>query len=195
MNTKLTAALWSLPLLSGCMMAGIAGLGHPMTGGTHVEDASTASSDRLIVKELVADGIRVTAEFPSFAPTDSLTYTVTLQDLGGRAITSEASLFLTVSPTKVAHDATRVAPALRGGGTFIFKPSIPRDGSYRLTVIVERVGENAMEPPLTLEQEVQLSAGSEPAADAGHARARASLTPLVLLGGGMMVLMMIFAVR
>lgn len=200
MKTKVFAVLCPLSLLSGCMMAGMGGMGGPMPTGTHGEDATTTVSDRLIVKEVVMDGFRMTADFPSFAPSESLSYTVTLRDLGGRAITSEVVLFLTVSSATgssatASPNATQIAPALRGGGAFIFKPAIPRDGPYRLRIVVERVGDTAMEPPLTLEQVVQLAAHGEHPADASQAAPRASWTPLVLLGAGVMAIMMIFAVR
>lgn len=222
MKTKLFTVLWPALLLNGCMVAGMGGMGgmgHMMPGGTHGEDPPTAVSGQHIVKEVVAHGIRVTADFPPFAPSDSLTYTVTLRDLGGRAITADASVFLSVSPAALTSDAmppapghaghpattegarrsdlalTRVVPVLRGGGTFVFRPSVPRDGPYRLTVLVERVGDTVMEPPLALDQVVQLSAHIESPTGHGQALGREGLTPLLLLGAGLMAVMMIFSFR
>lgn len=194
MRSKLFVALWPALLLSGCMMAGMhgmggmGGMGPTAPGG---DGPFMATSGPHIVKEVVADGIRVTADFPSFGPSDSLTYTVVLSDLDGRAITSDAIVFLSVTASAFG----KVEPVLRGDGRFIFRPSIPRDGPYRLTVLVERVGDTIFDPPLSLDQVVQLSAPIEHSAGSGHAPDRVGLSPLLLFGAGLMAVMMMLSYR
>ena len=222
MKAKLMAALSAPLLLNGCMMAGMAGMGgmgHVSGGGTHDSGAAAAPGAPTIVKEVVAGGLRVTAEFPTYAPGDLLSYTVTLRDLDGRTITTDASVFLEVSPAtmdsavaapapthagppaKIAHampgglERMRFAPAERAGGRFVFRPSIPRDGAYRLTVLVEGARETVMDPPIVVDQVVQLLAITPEPSAPRHAMRGGGLTPLVLLGAGFMAVMMLFALR
>jgi len=222
MKAKLMAAVLAPLLLSGCMMAGMAGMGgmgHVSGAGTHDGGPATAPGAPTIVKEVVAGGLRVTAEFPTYAPDDSLSYVVTLRGLDGRAITTDASVFLEVSPAtmgsaiaapapmhagdpaKIAHampgglERMRFAPVERGGGRFVFRPSIPRDGAYRLTVLVERAGDTVMDPPIVVDHVVQLPPLAAGPTAREHAMRGGGLTPLVVLGAGFMAVMMLFAVR
>ena len=221
MTAKLMAVLLAPLMLSGCMMAGMAGMGGMgHTGdGTHGSDLATAPGEPTIVKEIVAGGLRVTAVFPTYAPGDSLSYTITLRDLDGRPITTDASVFLEVSPASMRSAATspvpthaerpamiahtmsgglersRFAPVERGGGRFVFRPSIPRDGAYRLTVHVERTGDTLVDPPLALDHVVQLRAPATGPSGGGNAMRGGGLTPLVLLGAGFMAVMMLVAIR
>ena len=219
MTAKLMATLLAPLLLSGCMMAGMGGMGH-MAGGTHGSSPAMAPGEPTVVKEAVAGGLRVTAAFPTYASGDSVTYTVTLSGLDGRAITTDASVFLEVSPAtigsadtslahthavapaKVAHalpgglERMRFLPVERGGGRFVFRPSIPRDGAYRLIVLVERAGDTVLDPPIVVEHVVQLlpTTTGTPMAP-GHAMRGWGLTPLMLLGAGFMAVMMLVAIR
>lgn len=185
----------------------------------HGSGLAEAPGEPTIVKEVVAGGLRLTADFPPYAPGDSLSYTVTLRDLDGRAITTDASVFLEVSPAIMGNAATspvpthaghpamiahamsgglermRFTPVERGGGRFVFRPSIPRDGAYRLTVLVERAGDTVLDPPMVVDHVVQLQATATGPSGGGHAMRGRGLTPLVLLGAGFMAVMMLVAVR
>ena len=223
MKAKPMAALLAPLLVSGCMMAGMAGMGgmSPMGGGgTHGSGLAMAPAEPTIVKEVVVGGLRVTAEFPIFAPGDSLRYSVVLRGLDGRAITTDASVFLDVSPVRMgsavaspapmhaedpaksAHampgglERMRFAPVERGGGRFVFRPSIPRDGAYRLAVLVERTGDTVLDPPIVLDHVAQMLPTTVGAPmSSGHVLRGGGLTPLVVLGAGLMAVMMLFAVR
>jgi len=219
------ATLLAPLLLSGCMMAGMAGMagmggmGHAVGAGSHDDGLMAAPGVPTIIKEVVVGELRVTADFPAYAWGDSLRYAVTLRGIDGRAFTAGASVFLDVSPTTIdsaagapeathaghsmvtapatpgASQRTRYTPAEREGGRFVFRPSIPREGTYRLAVLVERAGDTVMDPPLVVEHVVRLSPPSAMPATAGHAMRGGRLTPLVVLGAGVMALMMLVAVR
>ena len=223
MKAKLMAALLAPLLLNGCMMAGMAGMGgmgHVSGGGTHDAGSASAPGAPAIVNEVITGGLRVTAEFPTYAPSDSLNYTVTLRDLDGRILTTDAAVFLEVSPAamgsvaavpapthagppaKIAHtmpgglERMRFVPVERAGGRFVFRPSIPRDGAYRLTVLVEGAGDAVLTPPIVIDHVVQmLPTAARAPMSSGHATQGWGLTPLVLLGAGFMAVMMLFAVR
>ena len=159
--TRPAVVLLLSQMLSGCMMAGMGGMGH--AGARDMPNAHAMSPARnpTIVKEVLDREIRMTAEFPDYLASDSLIYTVTLRSLDGRSIKPDAKIFLSASATprvgaasttsmsRAGHDGmvnrdTRdtlfrimVAPVARDGGTFTFAPSIPRDGPYRIRRVAE----------------------------------------------------------
>lgn len=221
MTPKLMVALLAPLLLGGCMkagMAGMSGMGH-MTAGAHGDSPAAARDEPTVVKEVMSGGLRVTVDFPPYAPVDSLRYAVTVRRLDGQFITTDALVFLEVSPattesvvtsptpTHAAHQAQaaktipgslermRLAPVERGGGRFVFRPSIPRGGAYRLVVVVERVGETTLEPPIVVEHVVALTASVLTASESAHVMLSGGKTALVLLGGVSMAVMMLFAMR
>lgn len=204
-----------LPLfLGGCMMAGMGMMG-PMRSGKHGRDGPT------VIKEVVGGGLRVTAEFPAYTPGDSLRYTVTIFDIDAQVLIPEASVVLIASPVTGTSEAsgspsshvhadsppptdrqrrvevqrmTAVADG-RHSGSFVFRPSLPRDGPYRLTVLVDRAGSRAIDPPLVLDQVVQLQVTGVQPSDLAHEAHGARLTPFVVLGTGLMAIMMMFSFR
>lgn len=204
MRTRWLVVALSAVWLQGCMMGmmgGMGGMGQPMPSDMSGGDTSRSAGRQGIVKEVVAGEMRVTADFPVFGPLDSLEYSVMLRELDGRTITADATIVLMVS-SATDHGmrpgepvSTTPLPVRRSDGSFVFRPSIPRDGAYRLTVLVERVGATALDPPLRLEQVVQLSAPVHSAQATGNMRRTAGLTPLLVLGAGLMAVMMIFAIR
>lgn len=204
MRTRWLVMALSVMWLQGCMMGmmgGMGGMDQPMSSEMSAGDSSMSAGRQRIVKEVVAGEMRVTADFPVFGPRDSLEYSVVLRDLDGRTITADATLFLMVSSATdqgMRHDLpapTRLLPTRRSDGSFVFRPSIPRDGEYRLTVLVERVGATALDPLLRLDQVVQLSTPVHSAQATGNMQRKAGLNPLVVLGAGLMAVMMIFTIR
>jgi len=218
MTAKLLAALLAPLLLSGCMMAGMVGMGR-MGVGAHGGSPADARSAPTVVREVIGGGFRVTADFPSFTPVDSLSYSVTLRGLDGTLITADASVALEVSPAiteSVAASPTpahtrhpapsatampsglahmQFAPVERGGGRFVFRPSIPRGGAYRLAVVVERVGETTLDPPIVVDHVVALPASAPPSAEPGHVMPSGGLTALGILGGVSMAVLMLLVMR
>ena len=221
MTTRLAVVLLLSQMLNGCMMAGMGGMGH--TGARDMPNAHDLSRARnpTIVKEVVDRDIRMTAEFPHYLASDSLIYTVTLQSLDGRSIGTDVKVFLSASatrgvqatsPTGMArggHDAmvnrdTRdtlfrimVAPIVRDGGTFTFAPALPRDGPYRIRVLVERVVDTVLAPPLTLEQIVSLDARERSGSDPGGHGQRGRWAAIAAVSAGVLLMstMMFFSFR
>ena len=74
---RMTLVVATPLLLSGCMMLGAGGMGHG--GGGHGPAEMTPMSGPTLIKEAVVDGVRITAEFPSYSLGDELAYRVTLQ--------------------------------------------------------------------------------------------------------------------
>lgn len=219
MNAKLLVVLLIPLLASGCMMAGMAaagGAGH-MSGGAHRGGDVDMMREPSVIREVTSGAVRVVVEFPSFAPGKPLRYDATILDRDGRAVTDDAAIFLEVSPVivdgtaaspaparagyppKIAHaspdgrERTRLAPVERGEGRYVFRPTIPVEGAYRLAVVVERVGKMAVEPPIVVEHHAQVTS-TAPMAPM-RSPSTGGLTPLVLLGAGVMGVMMLLAIR
>jgi hypothetical protein len=188
-------------LLQGCMMGGMGGMGSVMPGGASEHEPGTSTTRQHIVKELVAGGVRVTADFPVFGPEDSLEYSVVLRALDGQMITTDAGIVLSVVSTTAEGRRpgeslpTRLPFTRRNDGSFVASPSIPRDGAYRLTLLVERVGATTLEQPLMLDQIIDLGARPDHAPASGPAPRRTPLSPLLLLGAGLMAVMMLLTIR
>ena len=194
------ASVW----LQGCMMGpmgGMGGMATTMPSDGSDKDAGTSTSQQHIVKELIADGVRITADFPVFGPMDSLEYSVELHAIDGRTITPDAAIML--SAVSATDEGMRHGPPLptrlpfirRSEGSYVVRPSIPRDGAYRLILVVERVGPTTLERPLVLEQVVQLGASRDHAQVRGPAPPRARLNPLLIVGAGAMAVMMLLTIR
>ncbi len=215
MITKPIAVLLAPLLLNGCMMAGMAGMGHMGTG----MNAASARSEPTVIKEVSGGGFRVTVDFPYYASVDSLSYTVTVRGADGQLIGSDALVALEVSPAATDSAVTamapshaghaaqgehaipggllqmRFAPVERGGGRFVFRPSLAPGAAYRLVVVVGRVGDEALEPPIVVEHRVVLPAPTTMSGNTAHLMPSGGVTPLLVLGGVAMAVMMLFAMR
>ena len=214
---KKTYAVLAVPLfLSGCMMAGMGGMG----GGMHGASQGALMSGQTHIKDSVVNGIRITAEFPPYMMGDALAYTVTLRDVRDKSTISDASLAMIVTPDDISpgsrsaptvphsgHGDTATAqskdkaermkwsPDKMGDGTYVFRPSIMKEGAYRFVVLVERVGTVTMDPPIEVVQTVQLNAPMEERSGNGDHGMRSGKAPLALLGVGVMAAMMLFMFR
>ncbi len=215
MKAKLMVVLLIPLLASGCMMAGMAamgGSGHMMGGGSSHDGTADAARQPTVIKEVMSGSLRVTAEFPFFTAGDSLRYVATIQDRAGHARTENAIVFLEVSsaarnvaaspaPIDAGHpsmimntpsavlERTRLIPVERAGGRFVFRPTIPVEGVYRLAIVVERVGDTVLNPPVVVEHITQIARGQS------HARWGETVTPLAILGAAFMAVMMVVAIR
>lgn len=202
-----TYAVMLLPLfLGGCMMLGMGGMGSG--GGMHGSTPASAMG-RTIVKESVVSGTRITAEFPAYAIGDALVYSVTLRDARDASSAIDASIALRVTPTgsvnAVANSehgestvrpgqgngaTMRVTPEAIGNGTYVFRPTITAAGSYRFLFVVDRVRGATIDPPIDLEQTVQLGG---PLGE--HSGNGIGLAPAALIGAGVMAVAMLFMFR
>ena len=218
MQSKLIAALLAPLLTSGCMMAGMAGMGgmgHMSGSGTHAAGSAVSPNGMVEVSDVIAGGLRVSAEFPAQAAGDSSRFAVVLRELDGRAFTTDAAVFLDVapvgtrsgaaqlSPTHAGHPAklahptpedlarTRIAPFARSGGRFEFRPALATDGAYRLTVVVERVGDRVLDPPISVSRVTQFAPGAAGGSHAADVFWGGRVLPLAVLGTGLMALMML----
>ncbi|MBA4071170.1 MAG: hypothetical protein C0497_04930 [Gemmatimonas sp.] len=215
MKAKMMVVLLMPFAVSGCMMAGMAatgGGGHMIGGGALHGGTAGSTRQSTVIKEVMSGSLRVTGEFPFFTSGESLRYVATIQDRDGRARTENAIVFLEVSsapgnvvatpvPTHAGHpsmivnarsdvvERTRLTPVERAGGQFVFRPTIPTDGVYRLAIVVERVGDTVLDPPVVVDHITQIARAPNPAGWGG------GVTPLVLLGAAFMTVMMLVAIR
>lgn len=182
--------------------------------------AHDARAGQTLVRESVANGIRITVAFPPYALGDKLAYTVTLRDARDQSLISDASLTLIVTTDATRNQGSRSGqagahaghgessttpsqetagkmtfiPEAAGNGTYVFRPSINSPGAYRFLFVMERVRTMTMDPPFTVEQTVQLDGRMAQHSGTGdHMGSRR--TPAVLLGIGAMALMMVLIVR
>ena len=222
MHAKLIAALLAPLLTSGCMMAGMAGmggLGHMSGTGMHTSGVAASPDGPLEVHEVSAGGFRVTTESPGQLVGDSLRVAVIVRELDGRAITTDASVFLDVTPTsatgsadqpvpthaghsaRLAHQIPedgalkRFSPSSHAGGQFEFRTAITPDGAYRLAVVVERVGDRVLDPPIVVSRVIQAQPAATGGAHTASAPNASQLVPLALLGAGLMAVMMLVTLR
>jgi len=197
-----------LPLfISGCMMLGMGGMGH--MGGMNENSQGSSMNGQTIVKESIVDGIKITAEFPPYTLADELAYKVTLYDVREKLIISDASISLIVIPDNDrSHDAQsdhskrqemKFSPDKSGinNGTYIFRPSIKNTGAYKFIFVLERVGNVAIDPPIEVEQTVQLYSQIDQSSEhSGDNMTGFSLSsPAILIGLGAMAIMMLFILR
>lgn len=193
----------------------MAAMGHSTGSAMPASSAATASRVSSTSVKVVDGAIALTVDFSAPRANDSLIVAVTLagpEPTGGR----DADLTLTIVPASVAsgeHESVGgardgafgtmvLSPVRNGGGDFIFRPVLPRDGPYRLTVGLRRVGARTFEPPIEVVHvwdPSQPSRAADATARAGdattHAGDRTRRTPLLLLGAAAMAVMMLFTLR
>ena len=211
----LSMSLW----LSGCMMLGMGGLG--MGGGMHGTPGGRPAGGPTIIKESVANGMRMTVEFPPYRPGDRLVYTVTLQDATSGAAVAGASMALLVSPVAgpaqdsipgqarahamhegsptEARGATTAALEFAadevGDGKYVFRPSLTTAAAHRFRFVLKRSGTPGLDPPNELEHVVQLGGAGDQHAGSGAPSSGWGVTPLILLGAGAMAVAMLIMLR
>ena len=204
---KLYAVILAPLFLSGCMMLGMGGMG----GGMHGTSQGSTMKGQTIVKESIANGIRITAEFPPYVLGDVLAYTVTLRDVRDKSMISDASITLIVtsddnrnqgshsghldsSVTQNQRSNWRInlSPDVLGNGTYVFRPSITNGGAYRFAFVLGRVGNVAIDPAIEVEQTIQLLGQTDQRSENGAHRTGSGISPTVLIGAGAMAIMMVF---
>ncbi|MFA5804536.1 MAG: hypothetical protein WC879_07810 [Melioribacteraceae bacterium] len=210
-------------ILEGCMMLGMGGMGHTGGGGMQGDSHGSSMTGKTIVKESIVNGIKITAEFPPYTLSDELAYKVTLYDVREKIIISDASISLIVtsndsrsqgsrsgqasshsghgdsSPTQSQGKVEKMkfSPDEINNGTYIFHPTIKNKGTYKFIFVLEKVGNVAIDPPIEVEQTVQLySRMDQPSEHSGDNMAGFSLSsPVILIGLGAMAIMMLFILR
>lgn len=220
---KIYLTLLTPLFLSGCMMLGMGGMGGHTGGGTHGSSDGSSMNGQTIIKESVVNGIKITAEFPPYTLNDELAYKVTLYDVREKLIVSDAAISLIVisndsrsqsslsgqtsshsghgdsSPAQSQGKVEKMkfSPDEIYNGTYIFHPTIKNKGVYKFIFVLERVGNVAIDPPIEVEQTVQLySRMDQPSEQSGENMAGFGLsTPVLLIGLGAMAIMMLFAFR
>ena len=70
-----------------------------------------------------------------------------------------------------------------------------KEGAYRFVFLVERVGNVTMDPPIEVEQTVQLNAPMDEHSGDGDHGMGSGKAPLALIGAGVMAAMMLFMFR
>ena len=192
---RLRVALLAPLVLNGCMMMGMGGMGTAGRGAMNGPALGASGSGPKTVKEIVVDGIRVSVDFPPYALGDSLIYRVVMYDVREQVPISGATLHLLVTTDADSRASERWPAVALGGGAYELRPVIRAAGSYRLTVIVDRVGGSVVHPPVEIEHSVQLlSPIDHQSGEEGH-QAGSRLSPVVWIGAGAMVLMMLFMFR
>lgn len=208
-------------ILEGCMMLGMGGMGH--MGGMNENSHGSSMNGQTIVKESVVNRIKITAEFPPYILSDELAYKVTLYDVREKMIISDASISLIVTPDDSRKQVSRsgqtsshsghgdsspaqspskiekmkFSPDEINNGTYIFHPTIKNKGVYKFIFVLERVGNITIDPPIEVEQTVQLySRIDQPSEHSSENMAGFSLSsPVILIGIGAMAIMMLFILR
>lgn len=182
-------------LLSGCMMLGSGGMGHGSGGVGHARAEPAPMSGQTVIKEIVVEGVRITAEFPPYAYGDTLAYRVTLRREHDSTAIGDASLAMLIGPPDARNRTTRVSPSAVDNGVYVFRPVVPAEGAYRVSVRVERAGSIALTSGAELEHVVRLDARMNMSAREGDGGGSSMRAPMALLGAGVMAVMMLVMVR
>jgi hypothetical protein len=211
-------------ILEGCMMlgmGGMGGMGHTGGGGMQGDSHGSSMTGQTIVKESIVNGIKITAEFPPYTLSDELAYKVTLYDVREKLIISDASISLIVTlddsrsqgsrsgqasshsghgdspPTQSQGKAEKMkfSPDEINNGTYIFHPTIKNKGTYKFIFVLERVGNVTIDPPIEVEQTIQLSSQMDMHSEDGDNMGVSGISPVVLIGAGVMAIIMLFALR
>jgi hypothetical protein len=213
---KKTYALLPAPLfLSGCMMLGMGGM------AMHGAPQGSSMNGQTLVKESVANGMRLTAEFPPYALGDALVYEVTLRDVRDKSTISDASIALIVMSDENRNQGSRsgqassqsghgdssttrsqgsigkmkVSPDEVDDGRYVFRPSITNGGAYKFVFVLDRVGSVAIDPPIEVEQNVQLDGRMDKHAGESDHATRSAMAPVVVASAAVMAIMMVFMLR
>ncbi len=186
----------------------MAGMGH--SAGTAPPSEAMESHVSPTATRVVVGEIRMIVDLGSPAAGNSTLVTVTLAGPGPTSV-RDADLTLTIVPVPMpspspsgedrplarsrerAYAAMTLTPIENGEGTYVFRPMLPRDGPVRLTVVLRRIGGRTFEPPIEVEQVWNMAS---PARTTGqHTVAGPGLTPVILIGAGLMAVMMFFSFR
>ena len=192
-------------ILEGCMMLGMGGMRHTGGGGMHGDSHGSSMDGQTIVKESVVNGIKITAEFPPYTLSDELAYKVTLYDIREKLIISDASISLIVitdnSQGQNSHSdhakmqEMKFSPDEINNGTYIFRPSIKNTGAYKFIFILERIGNSKIDPPIEVEQTIQLLSQMDQHSENGDNMTGSGISSVVLIGAGVMAIIMFFMFR
>jgi len=202
---KIYLTLLTPLFLSGCMMLGMGGMGHTGSGGMHGDSHGSSMNGQTIVKESVVNGIKITAEFPPYTLSDELAYKVTLYDVREKLIISDASISLIVTTDNSRgqdshsdHGKMKEMKFLPDGinnGTYIFRPSIKNTGAYKFIFVLERVGNVTIDPPIEVDQTIQLLSQANQHSENGDNMTGYGISPVVLISAGVMAIIMLFMLR
>lgn len=189
--------------LGGCMITGMGGMGH--MGGMNEGSQGSSMKGQTIVKESVVDGIKITVELPPYTLADELIYKVNLYDVRDKLTISDASISLIIIPdnsqSQDSHNdhsemqEMKFSPVEINNGIYIFRPVIKMKGTYNLTFVLERIGSSELNPPIEVEQTIQLSNQMDMRSEDADNMGVSGISPIVLIGAGAMVIMMLFMFR
>ena len=182
-------------LLSSCMMLGSGGMGHGSGGSGHGDARAMSMSGQALIKEVVLDGVRITAEFPPYSLGDDLAYRVTLRRERDSTAIVDASVVMLIGADATRDRFTRVSPSTRDNGVYVFRPAVVAEGAYAIVIRVERVGNITLTPGAQLEQVVRVDARMDMSPREENGRGSFRLAPMALLGAGVMAVMMLLALR
>ena len=189
--------------LPGCMMLGMGGM-HGMNG---MHDGSTMQKEdyqQKIIKEVISDDIKVTAEFPPYNWKDEIIYQVTVMNNREDKPISSASLIMHIEPVDDMNehgnhtnsDILELIPdeIVKEKGLYIFKPKLSFGGKFKIRIeVMSEEEKNGWST--TLEQEVNISSAKENQHDHSGSSQSSFLTPTVIAGTAVMGVMMLLMMR
>jgi hypothetical protein len=184
-------------LLGSCMMLGMGGMGAGGGGGMHGASHDSSMNSQTLVKESVVKGIQITVEFPPYVLGDTLTYKVTLRHVRDRSYIANASMELIVTSDDNQNEVgtVKTPPAEIANGTYVFRPSITRGGAYKFVFVLNRVGSAAEDPPIEVEQRIQLNGPMDGHSGNADRATGFRIVPATVIGAGVMAIMMLVMLR
>jgi hypothetical protein len=196
----------SLVLLeaNGCMMMGGGMMGggmmHAGSGGAR----GTSARAEHVANETTVGNIRVAVDYPAASVGKDITYIVHVSDAASMHPIDDAHIRTLIRSAPTAHASgqpaghaeelgiTTQSPGVRRldtPGVYAFNHLLARPGVHEIAVVVDAVGDRALDPPVTV------SAVREVSMDHDQRTTRSTITPTVLAVGAAMTAMMVLMMR
>jgi hypothetical protein len=170
-------------VLNGCMM----GMHGDMSGGHGGHQAELGTA---LVKEVVQDSVKMTAEIPPLWTGREAAFTVKVEDLSSGRPVSGASVDVTVQSKDHAGMLKSVEGSAREGaekGVYVFRQTFVERGWYEIVFTVKNTpGPGGGPAPLIVRKEVLQAPDSDATGHDGR-----QSTALYIIGGAAMVVMML----
>lgn len=184
----------------------MAGMGH--SAGTAPPTEAMESRTSPTVTRVAVGEVRMIVDLGAPEAGDPRQVTVTLAGLDPASV-RDVDLTLTIVPVPMpsqageyrpvatgrdrAFGAMTLTPIENGEGTYVFRPLPPRGTLARMTVVLRRIGGRTFEPPIEVEQRWDEAMPAR--ATGSHTANGPRITPLLVIGAGLMAVMMILGFR
>lgn len=179
-------SFFSLSFFSGCMMAGMHGIGG--NGMGHHKNEQMNHNYKIVTKEYITDNFIITADFPSYSLENDLIYSIKVYSKSENAFIENASIKLILNNNENNFgDTLIITDYYVENETFYFQVKQLEEGNYNLKFAVNKINDISIEPNIEIGNNVHLYNISNENTN----KSNSLFTPMAIIGGSAMILMMI----